>query len=74
MEGKCPFCGAKITLQKSVRRGDIIYCPDCDAELEVFGLNPVELDWPMEDYDDEDLVYEYEDMEDYDDDDFDDDY
>lgn len=48
----CPECDAKIALQ-DLLVGEIIYCPDCNAELEVLRLEPaavalapqVEEDW-----------------------------
>lgn len=66
MNGKCPFCGAKVTLPKSIKTGDLIYCSECDAELEVISLSPVELDWPLEAYE-EDYEYEDEYEDDYED-------
>jgi len=35
----CTECEAAITLQGFIV-GEIIYCPDCNAELEVLGLEP----------------------------------
>ncbi len=48
----CPECDAGITLQ-GLMIGEIIYCPDCNAELEVLNLEQpvvalapqVEEDW-----------------------------
>ena len=48
----CPECDAGITLQ-GLMIGEIIYCPDCNAELEVLNLErpavalapEVEEDW-----------------------------
>ena len=51
---ECPDCGERIALQLPVRRGDLVNCPNCDAELEVIGTDPVELDWVYEESDDED--------------------
>jgi alpha-aminoadipate carrier protein LysW len=67
MNGKCPYCGAKVALQKSSRVGSIVYCKDCDAELEILSLNPLELDSPLEGDDEYSYSYEYEDEDDYDD-------
>jgi len=44
--------------------GKRVVCPVCHTELEVVWLDPVELDWPYDD--DEDDYDEYEDS-DYDD-------
>jgi len=72
VNGKCPMCGATVRLKSTAKKGDIIYCQACDAELEIVNTSPVELDWPLEDYVDE---FEFE-MNDYDSgyDDEDDDY
>jgi alpha-aminoadipate carrier protein LysW len=48
MTATCPECEAEISL-KNVLRGEIIACPDCGAELEVVGVEPVVLELaPME--------------------------
>ena len=67
MNGVCPMCGETVRLKSTAKKGDIVFCEKCDAELEIVNLNPVELDWPLDDYNDEDF---------YDDDDYfeDDDY
>ena len=62
MNGKCPMCGKRFRLESGLNVGDITYCTECEAELEVISLNPVKLDWP---FIEEDLEYEYDD--DYDD-------
>ena len=73
---KCPMCGAIVKVPSDSKLGDMVYCDQCDAELEVINLKPLELDWPLDDYeeeydyDDEDGYYD--DDEDYDDDDYDD--
>jgi alpha-aminoadipate carrier protein LysW len=52
----CPDCGEKITLRGPISVGQRVTCPECDADLEVIGTDPVELDWVYEDsdYEDED--------------------
>jgi alpha-aminoadipate carrier protein LysW len=67
MNGKCPYCGARVALSKSARISAIVFCDECDAELEVLSLNPVELDSPLEGDDDYSYSYEYEDEDDFDD-------
>ena len=65
--GKCPMCGANVSVPTNAKQGDLVNCAGCDAELEIVNVKPLELDWPLDDY-------EYdEDYDDYDDDDFDDD-
>lgn len=38
----CPECEGKLKLGR-VEKGEIVTCPDCGAELEVVGENPVAL-------------------------------
>jgi lysine biosynthesis protein LysW len=68
--GKCPYCKEAVELKKTAKEGDLVVCKACDTELEIVSLKPVELDWPLDDYEDEDGDYAYE----YDDDDYDDDW
>ena len=60
----CPSCGESVILDKSPRLGDFIVCRICEEKLEVIDLNPILLDFPLEDgsYD-----YEYDDDDEYDD-------
>jgi len=62
---ECISCGAEIKFPTQPKMGALVTCPDCEAELEVVWLDPLELDWPYEegDYSDDDEYY-YED-EDY---------
>jgi len=64
------MCGAKVSVASNAKEGDIVFCDACDAELEVVSIKPLELDWPLDDSD-EDADYDYDD---YDDDDYDDEY
>lgn len=41
---ECPECAGTISLNSSTLKGEIVTCPDCGAELEVTGVNPVTLD------------------------------
>lgn len=42
---KCPECGALIDLDEDeIEEGEVLTCPDCDVELEVVGIHPVQLD------------------------------
>ena len=72
----CPDCGQKIVLGPKPRKGQLISCPHCNADLEIVGINPLELDWALysddDDFeDDEDFLEEDEDL--WDDEDFEDD-
>ena len=57
---RCPDCERKIGLWPSVKVGEQVVCPYCEAELEIINLAPVELDWAYvtpaddDDWDDED--------------------
>jgi alpha-aminoadipate carrier protein LysW len=46
----CPSCDQDITLGGEIRLGKQVMCPNCGVELEVIDTDPVELDWPYEDY------------------------
>jgi alpha-aminoadipate carrier protein LysW len=39
----CPECTAQIPVASNVRAGEIVVCVECQSELEVVGLSPVEL-------------------------------
>ncbi|MBN1872861.1 MAG: hypothetical protein JXA33_01415 [Anaerolineae bacterium] len=65
---ECPSCEENISLHGKLELGKKIRCPHCDADLEVVGLSPVELDWA--DYDDWDDEWDDDDEDDDDDDDW----
>jgi len=54
----CPECEAEIHVDEDAHKGEVIHCEECEARLEVVGLDPIELDLAAEDeeddYDDED--------------------
>jgi alpha-aminoadipate carrier protein LysW len=55
----CPECDADIHVDEEVDKGELITCAECDAKLEVVGLDPIELDFAPQDeaedeYEDED--------------------
>jgi alpha-aminoadipate carrier protein LysW len=41
---KCIECAAELDLAPDLEVGEIVVCPDCGVELEVMGLEPVELE------------------------------
>lgn len=45
----CPSCEGKVNVGPKPRIGKRFICPVCRAELEVTWLDPVELDWPYDD-------------------------
>jgi lysine biosynthesis protein LysW len=62
VKAECPACNANVNLGSKPKMGQHVKCNSCNTELEVVWLDPVELDWPYdEDEDDE--------FDDYDDDD-----
>jgi alpha-aminoadipate carrier protein LysW len=42
---RCPDCGRQIELWPLLQVGEELLCRHCEADLEVVGLDPVELDW-----------------------------
>ncbi|MBU1894806.1 MAG: hypothetical protein KJ983_03190 [Candidatus Omnitrophica bacterium] len=40
---KCPRCLDPIEIEDEVEIGDIVYCLNCDAELEVIKIHPIKL-------------------------------
>lgn len=56
--GTCPECEADVHVDVDTDKGESVSCEDCGTELEVVGLDPLELD-----------IVEEEDLDDDDDDD-----
>jgi len=50
----CPECEAEIHVEEDLDKGEPVTCSECDARLEVVGLDPVELDYAPEDEDEDD--------------------
>ena len=50
----CLDCDNRIQLDFQPVIGQIITCPSCDAELEVTSVNPIELDFYFESWDEDD--------------------
>lgn len=40
----CPECSEDVYVDADSEQGDIIVCDECGTELEVVGLDPIELD------------------------------
>lgn len=40
----CPECEEKVFVDAEAEQGDIVTCDECGADLEIVGLDPVELD------------------------------
>ena len=49
---------------KNLPVGRQVTCANCDSELEVVWLDPLELDWPMLDLDDEEEDDDFDEDED----------
>jgi alpha-aminoadipate/glutamate carrier protein LysW len=52
--GTCPECDADVHVDLDADKGDTLACEECGTELEVVGLDPVELDIIEEESYDED--------------------
>jgi alpha-aminoadipate carrier protein LysW len=48
---RCPECESTIALNKGVKLGDYVECPECGTMLEVISLKPLELDYAVGDED-----------------------
>lgn len=59
----CPECSEDVYVDADAEQGDVISCSECGTDLEIVGLDPVELDIHEDDgddYDDDDGdEYEY---------------
>lgn len=60
----CPECSEEVYVDADSEQGDVISCDECGTDLEVVGLDPIEVDVHSdeddEDYGDEDGdEYEY---------------
>jgi alpha-aminoadipate carrier protein LysW len=53
--GTCPECDAEVHVDTDADKGDILSCEECGTDLEVVGLDPVELDIVEEEDLDDDL-------------------
>lgn len=61
----CPECSEEVYVDAESEQGDVVSCDECGADLEVVGLDPIELDLYIEkdsdDYDDDDDINDYDD-------------
>ena len=51
--GTCPECDADVHVDTDADKGHIISCDECGTDLELVGLDPVELDIVEEDYEED---------------------
>jgi alpha-aminoadipate carrier protein LysW len=42
--GTCPDCDQDVHVDTDADKGDVVSCEECGTDLEVVGLDPVELD------------------------------
>lgn len=51
----CPECDEEVYVDADSEQGDVVACDECGADLEVVGLDPIELDLYEggDDYDDD---------------------
>lgn len=52
--GTCRECDAEVHVDTDADKGDIVTCEECGTDLEIVGLDPVELDIVEDEVDDED--------------------
>ena len=50
--GTCPECSADVHVDIEADKGEVVSCDECGVDLEIVGLDPVELDIVEEDLDD----------------------
>ena len=64
VKAECPSCGSEVSIFTKPKVGQRVKCNSCETDLEIVWLEPVELDWALEGYDeeeDDDLDYEEDD-------------
>ncbi len=61
----CPECSEDVYVDADSEQGDIISCDECGADLELVGLDPLELDLYEDgaesDFDDDDEFDDFDD-------------
>lgn len=58
----CPECSEDVYVDADSEQGDVVSCDECGTDLEIVGLDPIELDVHEDDADDfkeESDEYEY---------------
>lgn len=62
----CLSCDGEMSLGPKPKVGQLFTCQFCKSAFELVWLNPIELDWPDFDDDDDEYesIYEYEDDQD----------
>ena len=49
--GKCPACGADVSIEDSIEISEHFRCPECGALLEFTGKDPFLVNWIEENWD-----------------------
>ena len=57
--GTCPECEADVHVDLDADKGEIVDCEECGIQLELVGLDPVELDIVEEGLDEDEDEDEY---------------
>jgi hypothetical protein len=58
----CLSCDGELSLGPKPKVGQFFTCQICRSVFELVWLDPIELDWPYDDYEEDDeTLYEYED-------------
>ncbi len=48
----CPECSEDVYVDADSEQGDVVSCDECGTDLEIVGLDPIELDIHEDDADD----------------------
>ena len=62
---ECPQCGNEVSIGTQPKLGKMVGCKECGAELEIVWLDPLELDWPLDEdeYEEEEEIDGFEEEE-----------
>lgn len=59
----CPECSEDVYVDADSEQGDVVSCDECGTDLEIVGLDPIELDIhegdDLDDFKDEPDEFEY---------------
>ena len=56
----CVNCRTQVRVGQRPTVGQLVACHSCGEIMEIIWLDPVELDWPIDDLDYDDEAYEQE--------------
>lgn len=62
-EAACPSCGATVSIKGTPKIGMHVTCKSCDSEVEVVLLDPLELDFPMDEFEGEEDAVDFDEEE-----------